>query len=126
MAKTKFVTIATLTSLVATAWSSSLPASAAPVRLQCALTYSGADGKDMTRAIALAFDSEANTISVDDGTKHWDLGHVKISTISVNGYTADISVGIERSSLAIVFQTYSQTNSVAEFGICKQLGAPTH
>ena len=62
---------------------------------------------------------------VVDGAKNFDLAHVKISTISINGYNGEISIGIERSSWAIVLQTYSQNPPIAEFGQC-QLAAPTH
>ncbi len=94
-------------------------ADAAPTKLDCVLTQPGPDGKDVPHPITVAFDSKANTLVVVDGAKNLDLAHVKISTISINGYNSEISIGIERSSWAIVLQTYSQTPPIAEFGQCR-------
>ena len=99
---------------------------AAPTKLDCVLTHLGPDGKDVPHAITVTFDSEANSLVVVDGTKNIDLAHVKISTISVNGYNGDISIGIERSSWAIVLQTYSQNPPLAEFGQCQPTAPPSH
>ena len=63
---------------------------------------------------------------VVDGAKNLDLAHVKISTISINGYNGEISIGIERSSWAIVLQTYSQNPPIAEFGQCQPPAPPSH
>ena len=92
---------------------------AIPTRLQCALTSTGADGKNTTRAISITFDAKANTLIFYQGAQHQALAHVTISTISVNGYTDEMSIGIDRSSWSIVVQTYSQDHTSAEFGVCK-------
>ncbi len=99
---------------------------AAPTKLDCVLTHLGPDGKDVPHPITVAFDSEANTLVVVDGAKNLDLAHVKISTISINGYNGEISIGIERSSWAIVLQTYSQNPPIAEFGQCQPPAPPSH
>ncbi len=100
-------------------------ADAAPTKLDCVLTQPGPDGKDVPHLITVAFDSEANTLVVVDGAKNLDLAHVKISTISINGYNDEISIGIERSSWAIVLQTYSQNPPIAEFGQCRPPAPPS-
>ncbi|MGA3304175.1 MAG: hypothetical protein ABSC72_12935 [Methylovirgula sp.] len=99
---------------------------AAPIKLDCVLTHLGPDGTDVAHTITVAFDSEANTLVVVDGAKNLDLAHVKISTISINGYNGEISIGIERSSWAIVLQTYSQNPPIAEFGQCQPAAPPSH
>lgn len=91
---------------------------AAPVRLHCVLSSPVTAARP--NEITIAFDAERNSLSVDRGQQHFDLGHVTISTISVDGYTQAMSIGIDRSSWSIVVQTYSQTPSIAEFGVCKQ------
>lgn len=108
--------------LFTTSWT----ADAAPTKLDCILTQLGPDGKDVAHAITVAFDSGANSLVVTDGAKNFDLAHVKISTISINGYNSEISIGIERSSWAIVLQTYSQSPPIAEFGQCQAPGPPSH
>lgn len=95
-------------------------ATAAPVQLACTLSHIGDDGKAVSRPLAIVFDGETNTIGIDDTGAHSDLAHVRISTISVNGYNDRLSLGIERSSLALVLQHYdAQAHSTAEFGSCK-------
>jgi hypothetical protein len=96
---------------------------AAPKGLTCVISQADTDGKAITRTVGIAFDADANTLTVDDGTQHKDLAHVRISTISVNGYNDEVSIGIERSSWAIVLQTYMPDHSTAEFGTCKLLAA---
>ncbi|HUI22388.1 MAG TPA: hypothetical protein VLZ74_15250 [Methylocella sp.] len=92
---------------------------AKPTRLECTLTSAGADGKEMSRKISVVFDAGANTLDFYQGSQHSELAKVTISTISIDGYTDDMSIGIDRSSWSIVVQTYSQDHVLAEFGICK-------
>lgn len=94
--------------------------------LECALTSARADNKETTRTISIAFDAEANTLVSYQGAQHRDLANVTISTVSINGNTDDMSIGIDRSSWSIVVQTYSQDHVVAEFGVCKPANAPSH
>jgi hypothetical protein len=97
---------------------------AMPVRLECTLTSAGADGKETIRKINVVFDAEANTLELYQGSQHRELGKVTISTISINGYNDDMSIGIDRSSWSIVVQTYSEDHVLAEFGVCKPPPAP--
>lgn len=98
------------------------PIEAAPIRLHCALSSTGAaDAKP--NEIDIAFDAESNSLTVDRGTQHVALSHVTISTISIDGYTQAMSVGIDRSSWSVVVQTYSQDPPTAEFGTCKPAAA---
>jgi len=96
-----------------------VPAFAMPTRLECTLTSAGAEGKETTRKISIVFDAQANTLDFHEGSQHRELVKVTISTISIDGYTDDISIGIDRSSWSIVVQTYSQDHIIAEFGVCR-------
>lgn len=94
------------------------PTEAAPIRLHCVLSSTGAaDAKPSE--IDIVFDAESNSLTIDRGTQHVALSHVTISTISIDGYTQAISIGIDRSSWSVVVQTYSQDPPTAEFGTCK-------
>ncbi|VFU08600.1 hypothetical protein [Methylocella tundrae] len=103
-----------------------LEAFAKPTRLDCTLTSAGTDGKDTSRQASVTFDEEANTLVFDAGSQRRDLGKVTISTITIDGYTDDLSIGIDRSSWHIVVQTYAQDHVRAEFGVCKPAAAPAH
>ncbi|HTV33828.1 MAG TPA: hypothetical protein VME69_12125 [Methylocella sp.] len=90
------------------------------MRLECTLTAAGGEGKEMTtRQIGIVFDTEANKLDFYDGAQRRELAQVTISTISIDGYTDDLSVGIDRSSWSIVVQTYAPDHVHAEFGVCK-------
>jgi len=94
------------------------PTEAAPIRVHCVLSSTGAaDAKPSE--IDIVFDVESNSLTVDRGTQHIALSHVTISTISIDGYTQAMSIGIDRSSWSVVVQTYSQGPPTAEFGTCK-------
>jgi hypothetical protein len=97
---------------------------AMPVRLECTLTSAEADVKESARKIGVVFDTEANTLDFYEGSLRRGLAKVTISTISIDGYTEDLSIGIDRSSWSIVVQTYSQDHILAEFGVCKPSPAP--
>lgn len=96
-----------------------VPAFAMPTRLECTLTSAGAEGKETTRKISIVFDAAAKTLDFYQGSQHRELGKVTISTISIDGYTDDMSIGIDRSSWSIIVQTYSEDHVLAEFGVCK-------
>jgi len=111
-----------LTSAALLGWLSCLhPTEAAPIRLHCVLSSSSADTKP--GEIDVTFDVENNSLTVDRGAQHSVLSHVTISTISIDGYTQAMSVGIDRSSWSIVVQTYTQDPPTAEFGVCKPAAA---
>ena len=96
-----------------------IEAFAAPMRLECVLTNAGADDKEMTRTILVVFDAEMNTLISYQGARPREFADVTISTVSINGSTDDMSIGIDRSSWSIVVQTYSQDRVSGEFGTCR-------
>jgi len=101
-------------------------ATATPRLLDCSLneidTTAGQNFNVETenRSISVAADDEARTITVFQDGKAWPLSHVTITQIVMNGYTDDISVGVQISSGSIVLQSYALNFTKAEFGICRQ------
>lgn len=95
-----------------------------PVRLECTLKSAEADGKESARKISVVFDTEANTLDFYEGSQRRGLSKVTISTISIDGYTDDLSIGIDRSSWSIVVQTYLEDHVLTEFGVCKPPPVP--
>ena len=99
---------------------------AAPKRLDCNLTNvetrvgQKSDSAIESRPIIIAFDKEAKTLSVYQDGSARALNNVTISEISMNGSVDEISLGIDPSSLNIVFQTYGINSVRAEFGACSQ------
>ena len=101
-----------------------LPAHAAPKVFNCTLTQleSFADPNPSQTghcSIDMTIDEEAKTITVSqDGTTQ-PLGHVSFWQSTINGYTGNLSVGMDRSSGSIVLQSYSPNSNKVEFGTCR-------
>jgi hypothetical protein len=116
-----FVKVTTVASVLVSANSLFfvIGAFAAPMRLECVLTSVGADDKETTRTILVVFDAEINTLISYQGARPREFSDVTISTVSINGNTDDMSIGIDRSSWSLVVQTYSQDRVSGEFGTCR-------
>ena len=97
---------------------------ATPTRLECTMTSASPDDKNTTHTIFVVFDAEMNTLVLYQGAQRREFADVTISTVSINGATDDVSIGIDRSSSSIVVQTYSQDRVSAEFGACKPAAVP--
>ena len=99
---------------------------AAPQRLDCTLTVletkagSKQDVGVEKRSITVVFDDLAKTITVTQDGNARVLNHVTMTQMTMNGYVDDMSVGIDVSSLKIVFQTYMpEPDSMrVEYGAC--------
>ncbi len=100
---------------------------AAPQTLDCVLTdieISRAGSKfesqiaAQKRSVAVVFDDSANTLTVKQDGADTPLSKVTISQTSMTGAGETISIGIDRSSWRIVFQTYEQGSTRNEFGRC--------
>jgi hypothetical protein len=70
------------------------------------------------RAIVVIFDEQQGSLNLRLGTANKSLQDVTITPTSMNGAADDISLGIDRSSWRIVFQTYGPNSVRNEFGIC--------
>ena len=70
------------------------------------------------RAIAVTFNEQQGALSLREGAASKPLQDVTITPTSMNGAAGNVSVGIDRSSWRIVFQTYGPNSVRNEFGIC--------
>ena len=102
-------------------------AAAAPQTLDCVLTDIETKSGDTKfdseedaekRAIAVIFDDGEKTLAIQADGKRAALGNVAISQTSMTASAGNISLGIDRSSWRIVFQTYGQSTTRNEFGDC--------
>jgi hypothetical protein len=98
-------------------------ASAAPRQLDCVLTDTEAHPGSESRPIVIIFDEEAKTLTAKDDGNSYGFSKVSISNVSINGLDDSISLGIDRSSLGIVWQRYGTDNVTTEYGHCR--AAPT-
>ncbi len=99
-------------------------ASAATQQLDCVLTDTGTQPGSENRAVAVVFDDAAKTLSAQSGGQNFSFTSVSISNVTINGATDTISIGIDRSSLGVVWQKYNSTNVVTEYGKCRRSGHP--
>lgn len=99
---------------------------AAAARLDCHLTdiesrkgaqFDRAVGAE-NRSLTVIFDEQRGTITFDRQGKAQVLADVTITQTSIAGAIDDISLGIDRASGSIVFQTYAPDSMRAEFGEC--------
>ncbi len=100
---------------------------AAPQRLDCVLTdieikSSGAKFDSQVgaekRTVAVTFDDDSKKLAVNQRGIETPLKNVAISQTSMTGAGDNFSLGIDRSSWRIVFQTYGQGTARNEFGDC--------
>jgi hypothetical protein len=100
---------------------------AAPRELNCVLTDIETKSQETKfesrvaaekRPIVLTFDDQHGMLSLREGLADKPLRDVIITQISMNGAADTISLGIDRSSWRIVFQTYGQDSIRSEFGAC--------
>jgi hypothetical protein len=128
----RFYSRAVAGALVAGLLSPPVGAIAAPARLDCSLTdieTQGAGKFDRlvgaeNRAITVVFDEQAPALAVYQDGNPRALSNVTITQSSMSGTSSDISLGVDRSSWSIVFQTYGSDSTRAEFGTCKPSTAP--
>jgi len=72
------------------------------------------------RPIVIVFDEDAKTLTAKEGANGYDFNKVSISNVSINGIddNDNMSVGIDRSSLGIVWQQYGSDKVTTEYGRC--------
>jgi hypothetical protein len=100
-------------------------ASAEPRQLNCVLTDTEAKPGSESRTIIVVFDENAKTMTAKDGDKSYSFNKVSISSVAINGGNDSITLGIDLSSLGIVWQQYAADKVTTEFGHCQPTGAPT-
>lgn len=94
--------------------------SAAAQQLDCVLTDTAEQLGSENRTIVVVFDESAKTLKAQDGSQNYSFSNVSISNIAISGDVNSVSVGIDRSSLGIVWQHYATDKVVTEFGHCRQ------
>lgn len=72
----------------------------------------------------MVFDEDNKTLTAEEGGHSYTFTKVTITYISVSGHADDISLGIDRSSLGIVWQQYGADKVRTEYGRCQPAGAP--
>ena len=100
-------------------------ASASPQRLDCVLTDTDVQPQSEKRSIVVVFDEGNKTLTATDGDHTYSLQRVSISNVSIAGQADDVSVGVDRSSLGIVWQRYDAEQVRNEFGYCRAANSPT-
>ena len=96
-----------------------IPVEAKPIALSCAVTDEAQTDGPPSRVIAVRFDEQAKTLEAQDGETARTYRNVTISTVSINGSDGETTIGIDRSSSTIAFQTYRPDRIVSELGSCK-------
>jgi hypothetical protein len=91
-------------------------------RFTCALTDTIGKPGSENRPIIVTFDDATNTLEADEGGQTHILRDVSASSISISGNADDVSLGIDRSSLGVVFQHYGAVGKAVtiEFGRCRR------
>ena len=114
--KSRFV-VANRTMVLIVALASTKGAVAAPQTLDCVLTNPGSQPNN--QPILVTFDDTSKILKARRGTESYSFTNVSISNISISGQANDVSLGIDRSSLGIVWQQYGADKVVTEFGQCR-------
>ena len=99
------------------AWTAA--SSAAPQQLNCTLTDTAGQLASATRPIVVSFDADAKTLKAQDGNQSYNFANVSISNVAISGDTGNASVGIDRSSLGVVWQQYGAGKASIQFGQCQ-------
>jgi hypothetical protein len=108
---------------IAFAWS--VGASATPQQLDCVLTDTEAKPGSESRPIVIVFDEDAKTLTAKEGDHSYSFSKISISQVSINGLDDNVSLGIDRSALGIVWQQYETDQVRTEYGKCHPVRAPT-
>lgn len=118
MRRAKLIAGAFVTAL-AGALACSLDAIAAPQQLTCVLSNVGDQPSSQNQTIMVIFDDSAKTLQAQFGGQNYSLGNVSISNVAISGDVGAVSLGIDRSSLGMVWQQYQPDKVITNFGQCR-------
>jgi hypothetical protein len=104
------VTVAVLTKVAC--------ADASALRFDCILTDTEAKPQSENRPIVVLFDEDNRTLTAEESGHLHSFARVSISNVSINGLADGASLGIDRSSLGIVWQQYDADKVHTEYGHC--------
>ncbi len=105
------------TLLTASAWTAA--ASAEPQQFDCILTDTEAHPGSEHRLIVVIFDTDARTLTAKDDDRSYSFSKVAISNVTINGLDDNVTLGIDLSSLGIVWQQYGTDQVSTEYGRCR-------
>lgn len=110
---------------VALATMSTGASSSTPLQLNCTLADVAAQPGSKNRPVVIIFDPAAKTLVAREGQQSYRFANVSISNIAISGDVGDISIGVDRSSLGIVWQQYRMGKAATQFGQCQAAAAAT-
>ena len=116
--------VCTLAVVVASKIAWGADGSAAPRRLDCVLTDTPTKPQSENRPIVVIFDEDAGSLTAEESNHIHRFGKVSISSVTINGQADAISLGIDRSSLGIVWQQYDAGKVRTEYGLCHPSQSP--
>jgi len=103
--------------LTSMAWTYGI--AAASQELKCVLTDTLARPASQSRRVTVVFDEDNKTLTADVDGQHYKFSKVTITYIAISGQADDVSLGIDRSSLGIVWQQYMADKVNTEYGHCR-------
>ena len=105
--------------LIAAAWTMAANAAlAAPQQLDCVLTDTKAKPGSEHRPVAVIFDEDAKTLTAKAGDQGHSFTKVTVTYVAISGQGDNVSIGVDRSALGIVWQQYAAGKVTTEFGHC--------
>ncbi|HML08693.1 MAG TPA: hypothetical protein VK430_11270 [Xanthobacteraceae bacterium] len=99
------------------AWAANAPA--APRQLDCLLTDTPTRPGSESRSVVVVYDEDNKTLTAEASGRRYSFSKVTITYIAISGHADDISLGIDRSSLGIVWQQYEADRVNTEYGHCR-------
>jgi len=93
-------------------------------QLNCILTDTLARPASETRSVTVVYDEDNKTLTAEADGRHYTFNKVTITYIAISGQADDVSLGIDRSSLGIVWQRYVADKVNTEYGHCRAGRAP--
>jgi len=94
-------------------------AGAAPQQISCILTDTADQLRSESRPVVIIFDDVAKTLKAQEGSHSYTFGNVSVSNVAISGDVDNVILGIDRSSLGIVWQQYQSDKATIEFGQCR-------
>lgn len=118
MRRTRLITAACVAAL-ATASGRPSGAAAAAQQLTCVLTNAGDQPSAQSQPITVIVDDDAKTLQARNGGQNYRFDNVSISNVAISGDVGAVSLGIDRSSLGMVWQQYQPDQVITDFGQCR-------
>jgi hypothetical protein len=94
-----------------------------PQQLDCILTDINAKPGSESRPVIVTFNEANQSLTAKENGHEYGFTNVSITYIAISGQADDVSLGIDRSSLGIIWQHYGPDKVTAEFGHCRAAAA---